>query len=84
MLLDPSLLSYIYRVIFNNKNNISLDRINAAKEALVSKNYENICNLQLLKFTNCTDQPVDIPYTLFKVLEIIGIICCSIFIPYIL
>ena len=84
MLLDPSLLSYIYRVIFNNKNNISLDRINAAKEALVTKNYENICNLQLLKFTNCTDQPVDIPYTLFKVLEIIGIVCASIFIPYIL
>ena len=43
MLLDQSLLSYINGIIFRKKNNtnniIPEDRINAAKEALITKNY---------------------------------------------
>lgn len=53
MLIDPSLLSYLNKIIFN-QNIINNHRIKAAKEALTKKNYENICNLQLLEFSNAT------------------------------
>ena len=91
MLLDPKLLSYINKIIYNKKENqINEDRKRAAKEVLIEKNYENICNFQLLKYSNTTDKPVVIGLSLkFKIL--IGIIisffviwafcafCCSYF-----
>ena len=51
MLLDPSLHSYIKQIIFNF-DAITEDRKRAAKEALIKKNYENICNLKLLEYSN--------------------------------
>ena len=59
MLLDPSLLSYINKIIYNKKEyKISEDRKKAAEEVLIVKNYENICNKQLLKYSNTTDKSV--------------------------
>ena len=54
MLYDPHLTSYLQKSI-SNENDISEKRINSVKNALNEKDYENICNLQLLKFYNPED-----------------------------
>ena len=91
MLLDPSLLSYINKIIYNKKENqINEDRKRAAKEVLIEKNYENICNFQLLKYSNTTDKAVVIGLSLelkiligiiisFFVIWVFCAFCCSYF-----
>ena len=53
MLLDTELISYLNKII-SKDTKITEDRIKAAKEAFEEKDYENICNLKLLYYSNAT------------------------------
>jgi hypothetical protein len=70
MLLDPDLISYLYKII-SNDTKITEDRKKAIEEAFEEKDYENICNLKLLNYSNVTYDSVILESHCKKIILII-------------